>query len=158
MRVTCFCTPGTSDTHRKTRKFSYAMVLLLLSDCNQQLEHVYRCQRKWEISSVTEITAAVIQLLSEDWRTDRLTDLAKLRSANLNVITQTALQVTAAAVNHPEVPKLTTQSEWSLAFQKQNTACGKEGELDHSSQSYCKPCIYQLSNWAKINENKSFKM
>ena len=45
------------------------------------------------MSSATQITAAVIQLLSEDIRTDGLTDVAKLRCATLNVITQTALQL-----------------------------------------------------------------
>jgi len=55
------------------------------------------------MSSPTKITAAFIQPLSEDRRTDRRTDMMKLRYAALNLITQTALQVTAALGNHSSI-------------------------------------------------------
>ena len=69
------------------------------------MERVCRYQQRLKASSITQIIGALKQLLSEDIRTDRLTDVAKLRCANLNLKIETALQVIAAAVNHLEVTK-----------------------------------------------------
>jgi len=46
-----------------------------------------------------KITAAVKQLLSENWRTGSLKNMSKLRCATLNPIIETVLQVIAAVVN-----------------------------------------------------------
>jgi len=52
------------------------------------------------LSSPTKIIAAFIQLLSEDWRTDRRTDMIKLRYAAFNLIIQTVLNVTVTLVHY----------------------------------------------------------
>ena len=52
------------------------------------------------MSSPTNIIATLIQLLTEDSRTDTQTDMMKLRYAALYLIIHTALQVIAAAVNY----------------------------------------------------------
>ena len=84
-----------------------------------------------------------MQLLSEDVRTDRRTDMANLKYAPLKLIVEKVLRIIAALVNRPVVPEVTTLPQLTLPLGKQSAACGKEAELDHSSHSYCTPSPHQ---------------
>ena len=84
-----------------------------------------------------------MQLLSEDVRTERQTEMANLKCAPLKLIIENVLRIIAALTNHPAVPEVTTLSQLTLPLEKQCTACGKEAELGHSSHSYCTLCPHQ---------------
>ena len=76
-----------------------------------------------------KLLVAVMQLLSEDVRTDRRTDMANLKYAPLKLIVEKVLRIIAALVNRPVVPEVTTLPQLTLPLGKQSAACGKEAEL-----------------------------
>ena len=88
-----------------------------------------------------KILVAVMQLLSEDVRTYRQTDMAILKCAHLKFIIQKMLRIIAALANHPVVPEVTTLSNLTLPLEKQSTASGNEAELDHSSHFTVHPVL-----------------
>jgi hypothetical protein len=100
-----------------------------------------------------KLFVAVMQLLSGDVRTDRQTDLANLKYANLKRLIQKVLRIISARPNHPAVPEITTISQLTLPLEKQRTACCKEAELDHSSHSYCTPCPHEPLRSSAQNEH-----
>jgi hypothetical protein len=67
------------------------------------------------------VTAVVKQLLSEDVRTYRQTDLANLKYVPLKLIIQKGLRIIAGLANHSAVPEFTTLSKLLLPLQKQIT-------------------------------------
>jgi hypothetical protein len=87
-----------------------------------------------------KILVAVMQLLSENVRTDTQTDMANLRNAPLKFVLQKVLEIFAALANHPVLPEVITIYQLTLPLEKQGTLCGKEAELDHSSHSYFTHC------------------
>ena len=103
-----------------------------------------------------KLLVAVMQLLSEGVRTDRQTDMANLRYASWKLIIQKVLRIIAALANPPTVPEVTTISQLTLPLEKQNTGCGKEEELDHSSHSYSTPCLHQPLTISPQNKQKIF--
>ena len=58
--------------------------------------------------NVMKMLVAVMQLLSEDVRTDRQRDMANLRYAPLKFIIQKVLRIITALTNHPALPEVTT--------------------------------------------------
>jgi len=88
-------------------------------------------------------------------QTDRQTDMANLRYASWKLIIQKVLRIIAALANHPAVPQVTTLLQLTLSLEKQNTACGKEAELDHSSHYYCTPCLYRPLTISPQNEHQN---
>jgi len=102
-----------------------------------------------------KLLVAVMQLLSEGVLTDRQTEMANLKYASWKLILQKVLRIIAAVANPPTVPQVTTISQLTLPLGKQNTGCGKEAELDHSSHYYCTPCPHQPFIISPQNENQN---
>jgi hypothetical protein len=75
---------------------------------------------------IMKILVVVMQLLSEDVRTDRQTDMVNLRYAPLKFIIEKKLRIIVALANHPVIPEAITISQLTLPWEKQGTACGKE--------------------------------
>ena len=82
--------------------------------------------------------------------------MTNLKFAHLQVIIQKLLRIIAAVANPPVVPQVTTISQLTLPLEKQNTGCGKEEELDHSSHSYSTPCLHQPLTISPQNKQKIF--
>jgi len=102
-----------------------------------------------------KLLVAVMQLLSLGVRTDRPTEMANLKYASWKLILQKLLRIIAALANPPTVPEVTTISQLTLPLEKQNTGCGKEAELDHSSHYYCTPCLHQTLTIPPQNEHQN---
>ena len=102
-----------------------------------------------------KLLVAVMQLLSLGVRTDRPTEMANLKYASWKLIIKKLLRIIAALANPPTVPEVTTISQLTLPLEKQNTGCGKEAELDHSSHYYCTPCLHQTLTISPQNEHQN---
>jgi hypothetical protein len=105
--------------------------------------------------NVMKILVAVMQLLSEDVRTDRQTDLMNLKCSHLKFMIQKVLGIIAALANHPAILEVTTISQLTLPLELQSTVCRKEVELDHSSHSYCTTFPHQPLFISVQNERHS---